>query len=50
MQKNFTLYFFFHSMKKLLSLLLLIPFFTLAQTPGDIVLNAGECSLPIVLR
>ena len=37
-------------MKKFL-LLFLIPFLTLAQTPAEVgSLNAGECSLPIVLR
>ncbi len=38
-------------MKKILSLLLLLPFFTLAQTPEEVrTYNAADCSFPFVLR
>lgn len=38
-------------MKKILSLLLLIPFFTLAQTPEEVrTYNAADCTFPFVLR
>ncbi len=42
MKKLFTIFSFFFFLFSFLV--------TFAQTPGDIVLNAGECSLPIVLR
>ena len=38
-------------MKKILSILLLVPFFTLAQTPEEVrTYNAADCTFPFIFR